>query len=156
MATFWFIVIAFFWLGFLFLESFDFGVGMLLPVLGRDNAERRALINTIGPVWDANEVWLIVAGGATFAAFPAWYAGLFSGTYLPLVLVLLGLIGRGVAFEYRGQVDSPRWRRFWDAVIVFGSWVPALGIGLLLTTTVRGLPIGPDGDRVGSAFAAIR
>src|SRR2546422_846203 len=143
MATFWFLVIAFFWLGFLFLEGFDFGVGMLLPVLGRDDRERRAMINTIGPVWDGNEVWLIVAAGATFAAFPGWYAALFSASSLPLVLVLLGLIGRGVAFDYRGKVDSPRWRGFWDALIVFGSWVPALGVGLLLTATVRGLPLGP-------------
>src|SRR5215510_7585739 len=124
LATFWFVVIAFFWLGYLFLEGFDFGVGMLLPILGRDDTERRVLINTIGPVWDGNEVWLIVAVGATFAAFPGWYASLLSGTYLVLALVLLALIGRGVAFEYRGQVDSVWWRRVWDAAIVFGSWVP--------------------------------
>ena len=110
LATVWFLIIAVLWLGYLFLEGFDFGVGMLLRVLGRDEASRRVLINTIGPVWDGNEVWLIVAAGATFAAFPGWYAGLFSAAYLPLLLVLLALIGRGVAFEYRGKVDSPRWR----------------------------------------------
>ncbi len=152
----WFVVIAFFWLGYLFLEGFDFGVGMLLPVLGRDNTERRVMVNTIGPVWDGNEVWLIVAGGAMFAAFPAWYAGLFSAAYLPLLLVLLALIGRGVAFEYRGKVDSDRWRRTWDRVIMIGSWLPPLGVGLILATTVLGLPLDADGNRAGSAFAAVR
>jgi cytochrome d ubiquinol oxidase subunit II len=156
LATIWFAVIAFFWLGYLFLEGFDFGVGMLLPVLARDNTERRVMVNTIGPVWDGNEVWLIVAGGAMFAAFPAWYAGLFSAAYLPLLIVLLALIGRGVAFEYRGKVDSERWRRTWDRVIMIGSWVAPLGVGLILATTVLGLPLDADGNRVGSAFAAFR
>ncbi|WP_439385412.1 cytochrome d ubiquinol oxidase subunit II [Amycolatopsis lexingtonensis] len=152
----WFVVIAFFWLGYLFLEGFDFGVGMLLPVLARDNTERRVMVNTIGPVWDGNEVWLIVAGGAMFAAFPGWYASLFSAAYLPLLLLLLALIGRGVAFEYRGKVDSDRWRRTWDRVIVLGSWIPPLGVGLILATTVLGLPLDAHGNRVGSAFAAFR
>ncbi|RZQ62098.1 cytochrome d ubiquinol oxidase subunit II [Amycolatopsis suaedae] len=155
LPTIWFCVIAVFWLGYLFLEGFDFGVGMLLPVLGRDNTERRVLINTIGPVWDGNEVWLIVAGGAMFAAFPGWYASLFSGAYLPLLVVLLALIGRGVAFEYRGKVDSPRWRRTWDRVIVISSWVAPLGVGLVLATTVLGLPLDAAGNRVGSPFAAV-
>ncbi|MGW4482777.1 cytochrome d ubiquinol oxidase subunit II [Amycolatopsis sp. NPDC004368] len=152
----WFGIIALFWLGYLFLEGFDFGVGMLLPVLGRDNTERRVLVNTIGPVWDGNEVWLIVAAGATFAAFPSWYATLFSAAYLPLLLVLLALIGRGVAFEYRGKVDSERWRRTWDRVIMVGSWIPPLGVGLLLATTVLGLPLDAAGNRVGSPFEAVR
>ncbi|QRP45892.1 cytochrome d ubiquinol oxidase subunit II [Amycolatopsis sp. FDAARGOS 1241] len=152
----WFAIIALFWLGYLFLEGFDFGVGMLLPVLGRDNTERRVMVNTIGPVWDGNEVWLIVAAGATFAAFPAWYATLFSGAYLPLLIVLLALIGRGVAFEYRGKVDSERWRRTWDRVIMIGSWVPPLGVGLLLATTALGLPLDADGNRIGSPFEAVR
>jgi cytochrome bd ubiquinol oxidase subunit II len=156
LATFWFMVVAFFWLGYLFLEGFDFGVGMLFPVIGWEERERRTLIEVIGPVWDGNEVWLIVAAGATFAAFPGWYASLFSGTYLVLALVLLALIGRGVAFEYRGKVDSARWRRVWDAAIVFGSWVPALGVGLLLTATVLGLPLDERGDRVGSVLSALR
>ncbi|SFA83867.1 cytochrome bd-I ubiquinol oxidase subunit 2 apoprotein [Amycolatopsis marina] len=156
LPTIWFCVIAAFWLGYLFLEGFDFGVGMLMPVLGRDNTERRVMINTIGPVWDGNEVWLIVAAGATFAAFPAWYASLFSAAYLPLLLVLLALIGRGVAFEYRGKVDTDHWRRTWDVVIVLGSWIPPLGVGLLLATTVLGLPLDVDGNRVGSAFEAFR
>jgi cytochrome d ubiquinol oxidase subunit II len=152
----WFCVIAGFWLGYLFLEGFDFGVGMLLPVLARDDTDRRVMINTIGPVWDGNEVWLIVAAGATFAAFPGWYASLFSAAYLPLLVVLLALIGRGVAFEYRGKVDSSRWRRGWDRVIVVGSVLPPLGVGLLLATTASGLPLDAHGDRIGSALAAIR
>ncbi|GDY31195.1 cytochrome d ubiquinol oxidase subunit II [Gandjariella thermophila] len=156
LATFWFCVIALLWLGYLFLEGFDFGVGMLLPVLSRTNEERRVLVNTIGPVWDGNEVWLIVAGGATFAAFPGWYASLFSAAYLPLLLVLVALILRGVAFEYRGKVDTDRWRRNWDRAIVFGSWVPALGVGALLATNVVGMPLDAQGNRVGSALAIIR
>jgi cytochrome bd ubiquinol oxidase subunit II len=156
LPTFWFCVVALFWLGFLFLEGFDFGVGMLLPILGRDEPTRRVLINTIGPVWDGNEVWLIVAAGAMFAAFPAWYAGLFSGAYLPLLALLVALIGRGVAFEYRGKVPTQRWRRGWDLVIGMASWLAALAVGLLLTTTVLGLPLDAAGDRVGSPFAAFR
>ncbi|WP_436493102.1 cytochrome d ubiquinol oxidase subunit II [Actinokineospora sp. HUAS TT18] len=156
LAVVWFCVIALLWLGYLFLEGFDFGVGMLLPVLAEDDTERRVMINTIGPVWDGNEVWVIVAIGATFAAFPEWYAALLSGAYLPLLLVLVGLIGRGVAFEYRGKVDSARWRRRWDRVIVVGSWIPALGFGLLIATTVFGLPLDANGNRVGSVFAAVR
>ncbi|GAA2665478.1 MULTISPECIES: cytochrome d ubiquinol oxidase subunit II [Actinosynnema] len=155
METFWFCVIALFWLGFLFLEGFDFGVGMLLPVLGKDNTERRVMINTIGPVWDGNEVWLIVAGAATFAAFPLWYASLFSTAFLALLLFLVALIGRGVAFEYRGKVDSERWRRNWDLVIITTSWVASFGIGFVLTTNVYGLPIDAIGDRVGGPFSYI-
>jgi cytochrome d ubiquinol oxidase subunit II len=156
LATVWFLIIAVLWLGYLFLEGFDFGVGMLLRVLGRDEAERRVLINTIGPVWDGNEVWLIVAAGATFAAFPGWYAGLLSAAYLPLLLFLVALIGRGVAFEYRGKVDSARWRSVWDAVITGGSAVAALGIGLVLSWNVLGVPLDASGNRVGPAFAALR
>src|SRR5579863_6073182 len=106
LATFWFILIAILWAGYFVLEGFDFGVGILLPVLGRDDTERRVMINTIGPVWDGNEVWLLTAGGATFAAFPAWYASMFSAFYLPLLVILVALIIRGVAFEYRGKRDS--------------------------------------------------
>jgi cytochrome d ubiquinol oxidase subunit II len=111
LTTFWFILIAVLWTGYFFLEGFDFGVGMLLHPLGRTETDRRVLINTIGPVWDGNEVWLLTAGGATFAAFPNWYATLFSGFYLALFLILVALILRGVAFEYRGKVDSDSWRR---------------------------------------------
>jgi cytochrome d ubiquinol oxidase subunit II len=156
LALVWFLIIAFFWLGYLFLEGFDFGVGILLPVLGRDEAGRRVMVNAIGPVWDGNEVWLIVAVGATFAAFPGWYATLLSSAFLPLLAVLAGLIGRGVAFEYRGKVDSVRWRRNWDRVIVAGSLLPALGVGLLLSWNTLGIPIDARGDRVGSAFAAFQ
>ncbi|OLT39035.1 cytochrome d ubiquinol oxidase subunit II [Saccharomonospora sp. CUA-673] len=152
----WFVIIAFLWLGYLFLEGFDFGVGMLLPVLSRNDKERRVMINTIGPVWDGNEVWIIVAGGAMFAAFPAWYAGLFSAAYLPLLFVLLALIGRGVAFEYRGKIDSERWRRSWDKVIVIGSIVPPVGVGFILASTILGLPLDADGNRVGTPFEAFR
>ncbi|MBC6446805.1 cytochrome d ubiquinol oxidase subunit II [Actinokineospora xionganensis] len=156
LAVVWFCVIAVLWLGYLFLEGFDFGVGMLLPVLAKDNTERRVMINTIGPVWDGNEVWVIVAIGATFAAFPGWYASLLSAAFLPLLVVLLGLIGRGVAFEYRGKVDTDRWRRGWDRMIITGSWIAALGFGLIIATTVFGLPLDQNGNRVGSVLAAVR
>ncbi|HET8878700.1 MAG TPA: cytochrome d ubiquinol oxidase subunit II, partial [Arthrobacter sp.] len=113
LPTIWFIAIAVLWTGYLFLEGFDLGVGMLMKVFARNNTERRVLLNTIGPVWDGNEVWLLTAGGATFAAFPLWYASLFSALYLPLLLVLVALIFRAVAFEYRGKVDTPQWRARW-------------------------------------------
>ncbi|MFI7674873.1 cytochrome d ubiquinol oxidase subunit II [Actinophytocola sp. NPDC049390] len=156
METFWFVAIAVLWFGYLFLEGFDFGVGMLLRLLGRTEPERRAMLTTIGPVWDGNEVWLIVAAGATFAAFPGWYAGLFSAAYLPMLLLLLALIGRGVALEWRGKVDTDRWRAVWDAVITGGSLVATLGVGLVLSWNVLGLPLDENGNRVGSAFAAVR
>ena len=145
LPTLWFWVIAALWTGYFFLEGFDFGVGMLTRLLARDNTERRVLVNTIGPVWDGNEVWVIVAIGATFAAFPPWYATMLSAEYLPVLLILLALIGRGVAFEYRGKVDSDRWRRGWDLVILLGSWIPPLGWGLVITGVATGLPIGKDG-----------
>jgi cytochrome d ubiquinol oxidase subunit II len=156
MEMFWFIAIAALWLGYLFLEGFDFGVGMLLRVLGRAEPDRKAMLTTIGPVWDGNEVWLIVAAGATFAAFPGWYAGLFSAGYLPMLLVLLALIGRGVALEWRGKVDTDRWRSTWDAVMAGGSLVATLGVGLLLSWNLLGLPIDANGNRVGSPFAVLR
>jgi cytochrome d ubiquinol oxidase subunit II len=150
LETFWFVLIAVLWAGYLFLEGFDFGVGMLLPVLGRDEDRRRQLIGTIGPVWDGNEVWLLVAGGATFAAFPEWYATLFSGFYLALFLILLALIVRGVAFEFRGKHDTVRWRRTWDAAIVVGSLVPALLWGVAFANIVRGVALDAEGEYVGS------
>lgn len=149
LTTIWFVLIAGFWAGYFLLEGFDFGVGILLPVLGRSERERRVLINTIGPVWDGNEVWLIVAGGATFAAFPEWYATLFSGFYLPLLAILIALILRGVAFEYRGKVDDPRWRRRWDAAIIGGSLVPAVLWGVAFGNIVRGVPINADHEYTG-------
>ncbi|WP_238017118.1 cytochrome d ubiquinol oxidase subunit II [Dactylosporangium sp. AC04546] len=152
LTTVWFILIAVLWAGYFLLEGFDFGVGMLLPVLARGERERRLLINTIGPVWDGNEVWLLVAGGATFAAFPEWYATLFSGFYLPLLLILVALIVRGLAFEYRGKVDSPQWRKRWDLAIVVGSYVPALLWGVAFGNIVRGVPINADHEYVGGFF----
>src|SRR5659263_705110 len=148
----WFVLIAVLWVGYFFLEGFDFGVGILLPVLGRTEVERRVLINSIGPVWDGNEVWLLVAGGATFAAFPEWYATLFSGFYLPLLLILLALIVRGVAFEYRAKRDDDQWRRRWDLAIIIGSFVPALLWGVAFANIVRGVPIDVDGEYVGGFF----
>lgn len=149
-TTVWFILIAVLWSGYFLLEGFDFGVGVLLPVLGRDDRERRTLINTIGPVWDGNEVWLLVAGGATFAAFPEWYASLFSGFYLPLLLILVALIVRGVAFEFRGKGDSDRWRKRWDLCLFFGSLVPAVLWGVAFGNILRGVRLDADHEYVGS------
>ncbi len=143
LTTVWFILIAVLWIGYFVLDGFDLGVGMLLPVIGKDDLRRRVMINTIGPVWDGNEVWLLVAGGATFAAFPLWYATMFSGFYLALFLVLIGLILRGVAFEYRGKRDSETWRKRWDAAIVVGSALPALLFGVAFGNVVSGTPIEP-------------
>jgi cytochrome d ubiquinol oxidase subunit II len=137
----WFALIAVLWIGYLVLEGFDFGVGILLPVLGRNDRERRVLINAIGPHWDGNEVWLLVAGGATFAAFPEWYASLFSGFYLALFLILVALILRGVAFEYRGKRSEPAWRWRWDAAIFIGSLVPAILWGVAFANIVAGVPL---------------
>ncbi len=145
LTTVWFLLIAVLWSGYFVLDGFDFGVGILLPVLGRDDAERRVMVNTIGPVWDGNEVWVLVAGGATFAAFPEWYATLFSGFYLALLVILVALIVRGVAFEYRGKVDDPAWRNRWDLAIVVGSALPALLWGVAFGNIVRGVPIEPMG-----------
>src|ERR1041384_2460248 len=122
----WFVLIAVLFTGYFVLEGFDFGVGVLLPVLGRDDRERRVMINTIGPVWDGNEVWVITAGGAMFAAFPEWYASMFSGFYLALLVLLVALILRICAIEYRGKIDDPRWRARCDIGIGIGSWIPAL------------------------------
>ena len=139
----WIILIAVLWVGYFVLEGFDFGVGILLPVIGKNEAERRTMLTTLGPVWDGNEVWLLVAGGATFAAFPEWYATLFSGFYLPLLLILVGLILRGVAFEYRSKRSSLTWRKRWDVAIVVGSFLPALLWGVAFANIVRGVPMRP-------------
>jgi cytochrome bd ubiquinol oxidase subunit II len=148
----WFVLIAVLWIGYFFLEGFDFGVGVLLPVIGKSEQERRVMINTIGPVWDGNEVWLLVAGGATFAAFPEWYATLFSGFYLPLLLILVALIVRGVAFEYRGKHDSSQWRARWDLAIFVGSLVPAILWGVAFANIVRGVPIDETFTYTGGFF----
>jgi len=155
LTTFWFGLIGVLWTGYLVLEGFDFGVGMLLPVLGRNDTERRVLINTIGPVWDGNEVWLIVAGAGTFAAFPEWYATLFSGFYLALLLILVALILRGVAFEYRGKIDDPIWRRRWDVAIVVGSTLPALLWGVAFANIVAGVPIDADKQFTGTLLTLL-
>ncbi|UPK76503.1 cytochrome d ubiquinol oxidase subunit II [Nocardioidaceae bacterium SCSIO 66511] len=152
LTTIWFAAIAFLWVGYLVLEGFDFGVGMWMPILGRNDTERRVVLNTIGPVWDGNEVWLIVAGGAMFAAFPEWYATLFSGFYLPLFAILVALILRATALEYRGKRDDPAWRRRWDRCIVGGSLVPAFLWGVALSNIVRGVPIDAEHEYVGSLF----
>ncbi len=137
----WFILIAVLYIGFFVLEGFDFGVGILLPFLAKNDTERRVVINTIGPHWDGNEVWLLTAGGATFAAFPQWYATLFSGFYLPLFLLLMALILRGVAFEFRSKDDSPSWRKLWDWAIFVGSLLPAILLGVAFANIVKGVPI---------------
>ena len=145
LAVIWFIAIAILWIGYFVLEGFDFGVGVLLPFMGKRNSvDRRVAINTIGPVWDGNEVWLITAGGAMFAAFPAWYASLFSGFYVPLFLILIALILRGVAFEYRGKRDDDGWRTWWDRAIFFGSVVPAFLWGVAFANIVRGVAMDAD------------
>ena len=152
LTTIWFVLIAVLWVGYFVLEGFDFGVGILLPVLGRTDRERRVLINTIGPLWDGNEVWVLVAGGATFAAFPEWYATLFSGFYLPLFFILVALIFRNVAFEYRAKGEGGRWTGRWDAAIFLGSLVPALLWGVAFGNIVRGVPIDADKEFVGTFF----
>lgn len=142
--TIWFVLIAVLFIGYFFLEGFDFGVGILLPFIGKDDTERRLVINSIGPFWDGNEVWLITAGGAMFAAFPHWYATLFSGFYLPLLLILVALILRAVGFEFRSKLEASGWRRMSDHFIFFGSLVPAILWGVAFANIVRGVPIGED------------
>ena len=137
----WFILIAVLWTGYLVLEGFDYGVAMLIPFLGKNEKERRVIVNTIGPLWDGNEVWLLTAGGATFAAFPGWYATLFSGLYLPLFLVLAGLIIRGVSFEYRAKNPDTRWRTTFDWMAAIGSFIVPLVLGVGFANFVIGLPV---------------
>ncbi|MBU6213754.1 MAG: cytochrome d ubiquinol oxidase subunit II [Actinomycetales bacterium] len=139
--TVWFLLIAVLWVGYFVLEGFDFGVGMLLRVIGRNEGERRAIVSTLGPLWDGNEVWVLVAGGATFAAFPEWYATLFSGFYLPLLLILVALILRGVSFEYRSKHADTTWRARWDYALIIGSALPALLWGVAFANIVRGVPL---------------
>jgi len=150
--TLWFILIAVLFTGYFVLEGFDFGVGILLPFLGKNDTQRRMIINTIGPHWDGNEVWLLTAGGAMFAAFPGWYATMFSGYYLPLLLILLALIVRGVAFEFRSLEESPKWRSFWDWMIFTGSFLPVLLWGVAFASFVQGVPIDASHNFAGSFF----
>src|SRR6478609_892349 len=150
LAYLWFFIVGFLFVGYFVLDGFDFGVGMSLPFLGKDDVSRRQIINTIGPVWDLNETWVIVAGACLFAAFPEWYATLFSGFYLALLLILLTLILRGVSFEYRHQRDSLRWKSGFDTMIVIGSAVPALLWGVAVGNIVQGVPIDADHEFTGS------
>jgi len=155
LQTLWFILIAVLWIGFYFLEGFDFGVGMLLPFLGKKDEERRAIMNTIGSVWDGNEVWLLTAGGATFAAFPEWYATMFSGFYLALFLLVVGLILRGISFEYRSKDPAPAWRNRFDWMIAVGSFLPSLLLGTAFANLVRGVPINADKIFTGNLFTLL-
>jgi cytochrome d ubiquinol oxidase subunit II len=150
LVSFWFVVLVVFWTGFLVLEGFDFGVGMLHGVVGSDEQGRRQAIATIGPLWDGNEVWLIVAAAGTFAAFPGWYATMFSGFYLAFLLLLVALIARGVSFEFYGKRDSASWRRAWDAATTGGSLLAPLLIGVALGNLLHGVPIGTDQEYAGT------
>jgi cytochrome d ubiquinol oxidase subunit II len=152
LPTLWFGIIAFLFIGYFVLDGFDFGVGMSIPFLGKDDVDRRVIINTIGPIWDLNETWLIVAGAAMFAAFPEWYATLFSGFYLALLLILLSLILRGVSFEYRHQRPEASWKRRFDAMIVIGSAVPAFLWGVAFGNIVRGVPLDDGFNYTGTFF----
>jgi cytochrome d ubiquinol oxidase subunit II len=153
LAYVWFWIVGVLFVGYFVLDGFDFGVGMSLPFLGKDDISRRQIINTIGPVWDLNETWVIVAGACLFAAFPEWYATLFSGFYLALLLILLALILRGVSFEYRHQRDGLRWKSGFDAMIVIGSAVPALLWGVAVANIVQGVPIDAHFEFTGSLLA---
>jgi cytochrome d ubiquinol oxidase subunit II len=153
--TVWFVLIAVLFTGYFVLEGFDFGVGILMPFLGRTDVDRRIILNTVGPFWDANEVWLITAGGAMFAAFPEWYATLFSGFYLALFLILMALILRGVGFEFRQKMPGPGWKRGCDAAIFVGSALPALLWGVALTNIVQGVPIDVDKHYTGTLLTLL-
>ncbi len=146
----WFIVIGVLLTGFFFLEGFDYGVGMLLPFLGKNDSERRMIMNSIGPFWDANEVWLIAAGGCLFAAFPVWYATMLSGFYPEMFLILFALIIRGAAFEFRSQHESSHWRGFWDWMIFVGSVLPGFFWGVVIGNLMHGVPINAQGDYAGT------
>jgi cytochrome d ubiquinol oxidase subunit II len=152
LTTLWFALIAVLWIGYFILEGFDFGVGILLFVLGKNEPERRAMLRTIGPVWDGNEVWVLVAGGATFAAFPEWYATLFSGFYLALFLILVALIVRGVGIEYRNKRGTASWRLRMDAMVAFGSLLPAVLWGVAFANIVAGVPIDASKNYTGNLF----
>jgi cytochrome d ubiquinol oxidase subunit II len=150
LQVFWYIAIAVLWTGFFLLEGFDFGVGMLSTLIGRNDLERRVIINTIGPLWDGNEVWLIVAGAGMFAAFPGWYATMFSGFYIALILLLAALIMRGVSFEFRGKRQDARWRRTWDVLLAIGSVLAPFLIGVALADLLYGVPIGSNQEYTGN------
>jgi cytochrome d ubiquinol oxidase subunit II len=150
LAVLWFWIVAFFFVGYFVLDGFDFGVGMTMPFLAKDDTDRRVMINTIGPVWDLNETWVIVAGAALFAAFPEWYATLFSGFYLALLLILLALIARGVSFEYRHQRPESQWKAWFDRMIIVGSALPAMLWGVAFANIVQGVPLDAGHNYVGT------
>ncbi len=155
LAYLWFFIVGVLFVGYFVLDGFDFGVGISLPFLGKDEVSRRQIINTIGPVWDLNETWVIVAGACLFAAFPEWYATLFSGFYLALLLILLALIARGVSFEYRHQRDDPKWKARFDWMIFIGSVLPALLWGVAVGNIVQGVPIDADANFTGSLLTLL-
>ena len=144
LAYLWFFIVGFLFIGYFVLDGFDFGVGMSLPFLGKDDTDRRVLINTIGPVWDLNETWVIVAGASLFAAFPEWYATLFSGFYLALLLILLALIARGVSFEYRHKNPESKWKKWFDGMIIVGSALPALLWGVAFANIIQGVALSEN------------
>src|SRR3954452_15481799 len=156
LVAFWFLVLTVLWVGFFVLEGFDFGVGMLGGVVGRDEGGRRAVIATIGPLWDGNEVWLVVATAGTFAAFPGWYATMFSGFYPVVLLVLVGLILRGVAFEFRSHAETARGRRTWGLALAGGSLVVPFGLGIVLGGLLGGVPIDAQQEFVGGLGDLLR
>jgi cytochrome bd ubiquinol oxidase subunit II len=151
----WFVIVAIFWVGFFILEGFDFGVGMLHSFVGRNDIERRIAVNSIGPNWDGNEMWLVIAGAATFAAFPSWYATMFSSFYLVLLIVLVALIGRGVSFEFQRKTDKPRWRATWRWSLTIGSFLIPLLLGTALGDLLYGLPINSDHNYTGSFWGLL-
>jgi cytochrome d ubiquinol oxidase subunit II len=151
----WFVLIAALWIGFFFLEGFDFGVGMLLPFLGKNDLERRALLNTIGPVWDANEMWLIVAITAMFGVFPAWYGTMFSGFYLAMVTIIVALMIRGISFEYRSKDARPAWRVRFDWMLAIGSFLSSFLFGIVFTNLLGGVPIDQNLNYAGTPFGWI-
>ncbi|MFT3899117.1 MAG: cytochrome d ubiquinol oxidase subunit II [Gordonia sp. (in: high G+C Gram-positive bacteria)] len=156
LPEFWFILIGVLFTGYFVLEGFDFGVGMLMGILGRgDDKKRRAILNTIGPLWDGNEVWLLTAGGAMFAAFGGWYATMFTAFYIPLLIILVALIVRVCAIEWRGKINDAKWRQVWDWCIAIGSWIPALLWGVAFANVVRGLPINEKAQFTGTFWGLL-
>jgi cytochrome d ubiquinol oxidase subunit II len=151
----WFSLIAVLWIGYFVLEGFDFGVAILSPFISKTEVEKRIAINTLGPVWDGNEVWLLVAGGATFAAFPTWYATVFSAFYLPLFLILVALIFRGVAFEFRHRDWRPEWKAWWDRALFIGSLIPALLWGVAFADFMSGIPVNSSGSFTGNFWSLV-
>jgi cytochrome d ubiquinol oxidase subunit II len=155
LETIWFVIWGVAWAVYFMLDGFDLGLGTLFPILAKNETDKRILVNAMGPFWDGNEVWLITAGGVTFAAFPKAYAVMFSGLYTPLMMLLFALILRGVAFEFRGKVDSNAWRKTWDACLVFGSFVPALLLGVAFANIFKGLPLDAAGIFHGNLFTLL-